>query len=51
MAKSHFSKHPDAKVYLSQPGLGVVLSARVLAEFGDDAKRYVDAYGYWTKIC
>ena len=40
---AHFSKHPDAKVYLSQPGLGVVLSARVLAEFGDDAKRYVDA--------
>jgi hypothetical protein len=25
---AHFSKHPDAKVYLSQPGLGVVLGAR-----------------------
>jgi Transposase/Transposase IS116/IS110/IS902 family len=39
----NFSKHPDAKVYLSQPGLGTVLGARVLAEFGDDKKRYVDA--------
>jgi transposase len=40
---AHFSKHPDAKVYLSQPGLGVVLGARVLAEFGDDKDRYADA--------
>jgi transposase len=37
---AHFSEHPDAKVYLSQPGLGVVLGARVLAEFGDDKSRY-----------
>lgn len=41
--EAHFSRHPDAEVYLSQPGLGVVLGARVLAEFGDDKKRYVDA--------
>jgi transposase len=41
--EANFSKHPDAKVYLSQPGLGSVLGARVLAEFGDDKKRYVDA--------
>jgi transposase len=41
--EAHFSKHPDAEVYLSQPGLGVVLGARVLAEFGDDKKRYADA--------
>jgi transposase/transposase IS116/IS110/IS902 family protein len=40
---ANFSQHPDAEVYLSQPGLGVVLGARVLAEFGDDKKRYVDA--------
>jgi transposase len=40
---ANFSQHPDAKVYLSQPGLGVVLGARVLAEFGDDKNRYVDA--------
>jgi transposase len=39
----NFSQHPDAKVYLSQPGLGPVLGARVLAEFGDDEKRYIDA--------
>ena len=40
---AHFSKHPDAKVYLSQPGLGTVLGARVLAEFGDADNRYADA--------
>jgi transposase len=40
---AHFSKHPDAKVLLSQPGLGVVLGARVLAEFGDAKDRYADA--------
>ncbi len=37
-----FGQHPDAEIYLSQPGLGPVLSARVLAEFGDDPHRYVD---------
>jgi transposase len=41
--EAHFGKHPDADVYLSQPGLGVVLGARVLAEFGDDKGRYCDA--------
>jgi transposase len=40
---AHFSQHPDAKVYLSQPGLGVVLGARVLAEFGDAQQRYANA--------
>jgi hypothetical protein len=29
--------------YASQPGLGVILGARVLAEFGDDPHRYADA--------
>ena len=38
----HFGRHPDAEVYLSQPGLGTVLGARVLAEFGDDPRRYRD---------
>ena len=33
----------DAEIYLAQPGLGTILGARVLAEFGDDADRYVDA--------
>lgn len=41
--EAHFGQHPDAEVYLSQPGLGVVLGARVLAEFGDDKNRYADA--------
>ena len=41
--EEHFGQHPDAEIYLSQPGLGVVLGARVLAEFGDDKTRYADA--------
>jgi hypothetical protein len=39
---AHFDRHPDVEVYRSQPGLGPVLGARVLAEFGDDPSRYVD---------
>jgi transposase len=39
----HFGRHPDAGIYLSQPGLGPILGARVLAEFGDDPHRYRDA--------
>src|SRR2546425_8527426 len=38
-----FEGHPDAEIYLSLPGLGVVLSARVLGEFGDDRARFADA--------
>ncbi|MEV6306962.1 IS110 family transposase, partial [Actinoplanes sp. NPDC051861] len=41
--EAHFGQHPDAEVYLSQPGIGVILGARVLAEFGDAAGRYADA--------
>ncbi len=40
---AHFGRHPDAEIILSQPGLGPVLGARVLAEFGDDPDRYADA--------
>ena len=38
-----FRNHPDADIYLSLPGLGVKLGARVLAEFGDDPERYNSA--------
>jgi transposase len=38
-----FEQHPDAEIILSQPGLGHVLGARVLAEFGDAPNRYADA--------
>jgi transposase len=38
-----FGQHPDAEIITSQPGLGVVLGARVLAEFGDDKSRFVHA--------
>jgi len=41
--EAHFGQHPDAEIYLSQPGLGRILGARVLAEFGDDPTRYADA--------
>ncbi len=37
-----FESHPDAEIVRSQPGLGVVLGARVLGEFGDDTERYAD---------
>jgi transposase/transposase IS116/IS110/IS902 family protein len=40
---AHFEKHPDADIYRSLPGLGVVLGARVLGEFGDDPNRYSTA--------
>jgi transposase len=40
---AHFGRHPDAEIYASHPGLGVILSARVLGEFGDDPARYADA--------
>lgn len=39
----HFGQHPAAKIVLSQPGLGPILGARVLAEFGDDPDRYATA--------
>jgi len=39
----HFGRHRDAEIYTSQPGLGVILGARVLAEFGDDRNRFADA--------
>jgi transposase len=38
-----FGQHPDAEIITSQPGLGAVLGARVLAEFGDAKDRYADA--------
>jgi transposase len=37
-----FRSHPDAEIYLSLPGLGDVLGARALGEFGDDRTRYAD---------
>lgn len=38
----HFGRHPAAELITSLPGLGVILGARLLGEFGDD-HRYVDA--------
>jgi hypothetical protein len=42
---ARFAAHPDAAILRSQPGLGMVLGARVLAEFGDDPARYQTAKG------
>jgi transposase len=39
----HFEQHPDSDIYLSLPGIGVILGARMLGEFGDDPNRYADA--------
>jgi hypothetical protein len=41
--EAHFGRHPDAEIYLSQPGLGAITGARVLGEFGDDPYRYASA--------
>ena len=38
--EAYFGQHPDAEIYLSQPGLGHILGARVLGESGDDPHRY-----------
>jgi transposase len=38
--EADFGRHPDAEIYMSQPGLGPVLGARVLGESGDDPDRY-----------
>jgi Transposase/Transposase IS116/IS110/IS902 family len=40
-----FDRHPDAEILRSLPGLGTVLGARVLGEFGDDPARFADARG------
>jgi transposase len=41
--EAHFGQHPDVEIYLSQPGMGPIVGARVLSEFGDDDHRYADA--------
>lgn len=41
--EAHFGRHPAVEIYRSQPGLGEILGARVLGEFGDDPHRYTDA--------
>ena len=41
--EAHFLQHPDAEISLSQPGIGTVNGARVLAGFGDAPGRYASA--------
>ena len=40
---ARFADHPDAEILRSLPGLGPILGARVLGEFGDDRSRFPDA--------
>src|SRR5438045_86773 len=47
---AHFGQHPDAEIYLSQPGLGPVLGARVPGEFGDDPHRYASGKAARTTL-
>jgi len=41
--EADFEQHPDAEVVRSLPGLGTILGARVLGEFGDEPNRYATA--------
>ncbi len=38
-----FAEHPDYEIITSFPGLGDLTGARVLAELGDDRRRFADA--------
>ena len=38
-----FDQHPDAKIIRSLAGIGTIIGARVLGEFGDDPNRYATA--------
>jgi hypothetical protein len=38
-----FEKHPDADILLSLPGLGKIMGARALGEFGDAPHRYANS--------
>jgi hypothetical protein len=39
----HFGRHRDAEIYASLLGLGSILGARILGEFGDAPGQYADA--------
>ena len=36
-------RHPDAGIYLSEPGIGDITGARILGEYGDAPGRYAPA--------
>jgi len=44
-AAEAFSRHADAKILNSFPGIGPLTGSRVLAELGDDRDRFADARG------
>jgi len=44
-ATESFSRHPDAGIITSFPGVGALTGARLLAEIGDDRSRFKDARG------
>ncbi|MFD0572475.1 transposase [Kitasatospora gansuensis] len=40
-----FSQHPQSRIYLSFPGVGLLTGARLLSELGDDPTRFATAKG------
>ena len=34
----HFGRHRDAEIYATLPGLGLILGARIVGEFGEQAQ-------------
>ncbi|MGV9383524.1 IS110 family transposase [Nonomuraea sp. NPDC003707] len=44
-ATAVFLSHPQAKIYLSFPGVGPVMGSRLLAEIGDDPERFASPRG------
>ncbi len=42
-SRSNCEQHPDAEIVHSQPGLGLILGARVLSEFDDNPTLLTDA--------
>ena len=46
-----FHRHPDAGIYLSQPGIGDVTGARMIGEFGDAPGRYASAKARKNYAC
>lgn len=39
------TRHPEGEIFLSFPGLGIVLASRVLAGTGDNRERFAAGYG------
>jgi transposase len=45
LTEDNFRQHPDYHIVTSFPGLGDITGARLLAEIGDDPKRFTGPPG------